>query len=497
MSAADSVLASIFSGCVGKIEIRPLPPGRYPARFFSSSSVHDAERYAYSLDGKADVYFGAGTRRCDSGTKDDVQEIPALWADCDTPEAVAKVPTFRLPPTIEIETSPGRRQLWWLLKEPLLLEHAGTIVSVERVLRGIAHILGSDPSVAEVARIMRVPGTKNVKRGARCCLLRDDGPRYDLDDFIAAGIYHESETTPAGNNGHSDQDAISEGHRNTTLASFAGTMRRRGMSKPAIEAALLEENVQRCTPPLPEAEVRGISMSIARYAPADERAPREGDDAPVENWPHPPAAAAYHGVLGEIVRVIEPHTEADPVAVLAQALVGFGSLVGGAPHFRVEATEHRVHEFLALVGRTAGGRKGTSWDQARRVLAAVDQEWAEKRIMGGLSSGEGLIHEVRDGREEQQARREKNKPTTYEIVEVDPGVADKRLLVYEPELARVLKVAMREGSTLSTTIRQAWDGPLLRVIARTTGAVATGAHVSIVSHITAEELLRQLQDTEA
>jgi hypothetical protein len=34
-------------------------------------------------------------------------------------------------------------------------------------------------------------------------------------------------------------------------------------------------------------------------------------------------------------------------------------------------------------------------------------------------------------------------------------------------------------------------------MAKTAGAVATGAHVSIIAHVTGEELIRQLQDTEA
>ena len=59
---------------------------------------------------------------------------------------------------------------------------------------------------------------------------------------------------------------IAQGGRNETLASLAGTMRRRGMSGEAILAALLAEN-QRCSPPLPEDEVRKVAASIARYEP--------------------------------------------------------------------------------------------------------------------------------------------------------------------------------------------------------------------------------------
>jgi putative DNA primase/helicase len=63
------------------------------------------------------------------------------------------------------------------------------------------------------------------------------------------------------------EGAIHEGNRNATLASLAGSMRRRGMGESAIAAALLEEN-KRCHPPLAEDEVRGIAISVARYEPA-------------------------------------------------------------------------------------------------------------------------------------------------------------------------------------------------------------------------------------
>lgn len=296
-----------------------------------------------------------------------------------------------------------------------------------------------------------------------------------------------------------DSEAIPEGARNCTLTSLAGTMQKRGMSGPAIEAALLQENMARCKPPLSESEVRGIAASVARYPVGKTSGGMASDSEapPIETWPDPPSEAAYYGILGETVRAIEPHTESDPVAILGQLLIGFGNLVGGKPYYRVEGTHHHVNEYVVLVGRTAGGRKGTSWDQSRRILAAVEEEWARERIQGGMSSGEGLIDAVRDAREERQPIRERSRVVDYQVVEVDAGVTDKRLLCYEPELARVLKVMIREGSTLSTIIRQAWDGPNLRVMTKKTGAVATGAHISIVAHITADELNRQLRETDA
>jgi hypothetical protein len=75
-------------------------------------------------------------------------------------------------------------------------------------------------------------------------------------------------------------------------------------------------------------------------------------------------------------------------------------------------------------------------------------------------------------------------------------VADKRRLVLEPEFTRLLAVAGRQGSTLSHLIREAWDGNPLRNRTKQNPMVATGAHVSVLAHVTREELLRRLDDTE-
>ena len=66
----------------------------------------------------------------------------------------------------------------------------------------------------------------------------------------------------------SDGNVIPMGERNATLASLAGTMRHRGMSEKAIGAALLQENMNRCSPALGREEVERISASICRYPPA-------------------------------------------------------------------------------------------------------------------------------------------------------------------------------------------------------------------------------------
>jgi hypothetical protein len=194
-------------------------------------------------------------------------------------------------------------------------------------------------------------------------------------------------------------------------------------------------------------------------------------------WPAPPDRAICHELLGEIVHTIAPHTEADPVAILTQLLVAFGAAVGRGAWFTVEATRHTPNEFMLLVGDSSRARKGSSWDHVRRLLATVDPT-IEPRILTGLSSGEGLIWAVRD-------------PTAQ-----DPGHSDQRLLVIEPEFASVLKAASREISTLSPTLRSAWDSRPLAILTRTAPARASTAHIAVIGHITQHELRRHTTSTE-
>ncbi len=206
--------------------------------------------------------------------------------------------------------------------------------------------------------------------------------------------------------------------------------------------------------------------------------------------------AALHGLPGDIIRTLEPHTEADPVAILVQLLTQFGSAIGRGSYAAVEADRHGTNIFCNLVGATAGGRKGVSFGQARRPLAKADPEWANDCIVSGLSSGEGLIWRVRDEIQRQDPIKEKGRVTGYETVVIDPGIEDKRLLVYESELAQALRVSKREGSTLSPTVRNAWDSGNLSTLTKNNAAKATDAHISIIGHITREELLKYLDDVE-
>jgi hypothetical protein len=186
--------------------------------------------------------------------------------------------------------------------------------------------------------------------------------------------------------------------------------------------------------------------------------------------------AALHGLAGELVNAILPHSESDPASLLLHFLTGYGNVIGRSAHCRVESTVHNSNLFFACVGQSSKSRKGTSWNRIRDLFARVDPDWTRDRLQTGLSSGEGLIAAVADNGE---------------------ASTDRRLLVIQPELASTLKVMSREGNTLSPIIRETWDSGILRTMVKRDPLSVDDAHISIIGHITAEELRRYLTATEA
>ena len=158
------------------------------------------------------------------------------------------------------------------------------------------------------------------------------------------------------------------------------------------------------------------------------------------NWPAKLKAEAYYGVTGELVRAIEPHSEGDPAAILVQYLVAFGNVIGRSAHFRVEADRHYMNLFAVVVGQTAKGRKGTSFGQSIRILASVDEAWSKARIT--KRTGERGRTDLGGPRRNRRTRLNSRKDWVfdYEKITGDTGEKDKRLLVVEPEFARVLQV---------------------------------------------------------
>ena len=98
-----------------------------------------------------------------------------------------------------------------------------------------------------------------------------NAPFEDVARLPEAVIRLARESRTDNSSAHGSEEkrdgSIPHGERNSTLASLAGSMRRRGMSFESILAALKEENARRCEPPLDDREVESIARSISGYEP--------------------------------------------------------------------------------------------------------------------------------------------------------------------------------------------------------------------------------------
>ncbi|MBY0461005.1 MAG: bifunctional DNA primase/polymerase, partial [Gemmataceae bacterium] len=303
-----------------------------------------------------------------------------------------------------------------------------------------------------------------------------------------------------------------EGQRHDTLCRLAGVQLARGDR----EVRVLEDALawaETCKPPMEMKEVIRTVKSLA--AKHDATTPPtsttvmptipatvadEVDDAKLPDAPPWPVLGdvARHGIVGDYLRAIADSTEADPAGILISKLVAGGNCVGRGPRFQVEGDYHHANENAVTVGQSAKGRKGTGLGRSTTLYQSADAEWHGNQIASGMSSGEGVIWLVRDPIERIVPVKDKKTGavTGHQTVVEDPGVTDKRFLIIETEFAQALRSMRREGNTLSAIIRQAWDRGVLRSITKNSPAKATDAHISILGHISMQELQKCLGDVE-
>jgi hypothetical protein len=73
---------------------------------------------------------------------------------------------------------------------------------------------------------------------------------------------------------------------------------------------------------------------------------------------------------------------------------------------------------------------------------------------------------------------------------------EKRAFIIEPEFARLLTVNSRDGSTASPILRGAWDSGRLQHVRAKQNLLADDAHLSLLAHITPDELRARMTSTD-
>jgi putative DNA primase/helicase len=166
--------------------------------------------------------------------------------DIDGPEGVAALQAggYALPDTATVETGRGHHYLYRTVA-PI---GPKTAILPKVDIRGQGSYLVAPPSLHSTGR--RYRWLRRLEEGIA------EAPAW-IHELVESRVGVDGPAPPI-------PDVIVEGQRNATLASLAGSMRRRGASAPVILAALLEANRLQCRPPLDEGEVRTIAASIGR-----------------------------------------------------------------------------------------------------------------------------------------------------------------------------------------------------------------------------------------
>ncbi|WP_022975325.1 DUF3987 domain-containing protein [Nevskia ramosa] len=199
----------------------------------------------------------------------------------------------------------------------------------------------------------------------------------------------------------------------------------------------------------------------------------------------PPAVdpAMFYGPLGRLARQAAEGTEVNPVAAMAAAMSWLSACMGRNRAIAIGDEWHHLRLFTLHVGRSSRGGKGMALGLLKRVIAAIgklDDATTLRPQMhtGGLSSREGLAVLIHDGYTEGK--------TEY------PPIVDKRLFIVESEFANVLAQGKRDGNTLSTCLRDVWDGSAIKPATKSSQVWASRPHIALHGCITPTELRAKL-----
>ena len=207
----------------------------------------------------------------------------------------------------------------------------------------------------------------------------------------------EERSRPRGAPILNGSNSIPSGVRNATLTSLAGAMRRVGMDKAAILAALLATNETRCSPALEPGEVERIADSIMRYEPdqvsvavaehwADQGPAPEADEEPSvpDPGPMPDELLSVPGLIDEVMtHCLATAPYPNKAMAFAGALALQATLAGRKIR---DAGGLRTNIYILAL---AGSGTGKQWprDLNKEILRQVGMSSSQGE---SFASGEGL-----------------------------------------------------------------------------------------------------------
>ena len=245
----------VFGGWIYVLEMKGETKTR---KYFTLQSLL---RYEPPKD--RDVYFGTFVRKTRiSGKAENCTYTNTIWIDIDD-NSLEKIKDlikkYKIPePSAYVKTG-GRSgksfHLYWFLNKPC------KYAEVKGILTGIGTKLGSDPRARDIARIMRLPGSKHNKdtgQGGMCEVIELSGKRYTLEDLKEFNYFQKEKTRSENLKGENLQllidkvdwpcvknmlNGVPEGERNFSLYRIVAFLKyKRPYTRDRVKKIVIEWN---------------------------------------------------------------------------------------------------------------------------------------------------------------------------------------------------------------------------------------------------------------
>jgi len=171
----QTYIATLFGNIpeTSLIEFRPIKDNHVEPHFYKVSELDKLADNIRSHEGKSHCFVGVLPRGKTLGTDDAVSAIQTFWVDIDAKQfkgsnedhkkeqCLHAINTFPLKPTLIVDSGNGYHA-YWLLKSAIRLESAEDRNEMLTLSRALHKTIGADATF-NLSRILRVPGTSNIK----------------------------------------------------------------------------------------------------------------------------------------------------------------------------------------------------------------------------------------------------------------------------------------------------------------------------------------------
>ena len=196
--------------------------------------------------------------------KGNVTDVRAVFVDLDGAPLDPVIEASKaMPPHLVVQSSPGRFHVLWRVTGCDLADFGA-------IQRGLAKMFGGDESITDTCRVLRVAGFVRHKTGMPTSVVAVQhsfvGPAYDIAELCAGlGVAPEQAVGADGGEVAGGNFTVTEGNRNSALFRFASKLHREGRDAADVLLRVESFNAERCKPPLPCEEVKGIVDRATAY----------------------------------------------------------------------------------------------------------------------------------------------------------------------------------------------------------------------------------------